>query len=158
MIKIRPLIESDIEKICALPQNVEELYAFFPKASFPLTSAQLASAVAQRSDSHVVFEGDTVLAFANFYRWGARAQCSIGNVIVAPEERGRGIASSLMKRMVSLAYEKYCASEVTVSCFNFNAAGLLLYPKLGFKPYDIEERVGPFGNRVALVHMRHIKP
>lgn len=155
MISIRPLIESDVEKICALPQSIEELYFFSPKTSFPLTPEQLTSAVAQRSDSHVVCEGDEVLAFANFYRWGKCAKCSIGNVIVSSAARGRGIASALMTHMVSLAYEKYSASEVTVSCFNSNVAGLLLYPKLGFKPYDIEERVGPFGNRVALVHLRH---
>jgi ribosomal protein S18 acetylase RimI-like enzyme len=158
VITIRPLINSDIEKICTLPQSVEELYVFFPKASFPLTPEQLTSAIAQRSDSHVVTEGDLVLGFANFYRWGMHGKCSIGNVIVAPETRGLGIASLLMKHMVALAYEKYCASEVTVSCFNFNVAGLLLYPKIGFKPYNIEERVGPIGNRVALLHMRHSKP
>ncbi|PMR77937.1 GNAT family N-acetyltransferase [Billgrantia endophytica] len=158
MIKIRPLVSGDIDKICAMPQSVEELYVFFPKASFPLTAEQLSSAVAQRSDSHVITEGEAVLGFANFYCWGMHERCSIGNVIVASNARGRGIASMLMKHMIELAYEKYCASEVTVSCFNFNVAGLLLYPKLGFKPYDVEERVGPVGNRVALVHMRYCKP
>lgn len=158
MITIRPLVNGDIKEICALPQSMEELYVFFPKASFPLTTDQLSAAVAQRSDSHVVTEGEAVLGFANFYRWGMRERCSIGNVIVASNARGRGVASLLIKHMVALAYEKYCASEVTVSCFNFNVAGLLLYPKLGFKPYGIEERVGPVGNRVTLVHMRHCKP
>lgn len=158
MIKIRPLINTDIEKICAMSQSREELYVFFPKANFPLTTEQLDAAVAARSDSHVVEDDGCVLAFANFYRWSAGGTCSIGNVIVSPETRGRGIASLLMRHMIELAYKKYDASEVTVSCFSFNVAGLLLYPKVGFEPYGIEERLGPNGHRVAAIHMRHRKP
>jgi len=158
MIMVRPLVESDIEKICLLPRSEKELYFFFPKASFPLTPDQLATAIAQRSDSNVVEEHGAVLGFANFYRWGANSPCSIGNVIVSSASRGRGVATLLLKHMVALAYEKYNASEVTLSCFNHNTAGLLLYPKLGFGPFEIEERDGPQGNRVALIHMRHQKP
>jgi hypothetical protein len=32
--------------------------------------------------------------------------------------------------------------------------GLLFYPKLGFKPFAIEERLDKRGNRVALIHLR----
>lgn len=141
-----------------MPRSREELYVFFPKATYPLTTDQLISAVAARNDSHVVDDGGAVLGFANFYRWGTNGTCSIGNVIVSSEARGKGIATLLMQHMIGLAYEKYNASEVTVSCFNFNVAGLLLYPKLGFEPYGIEERLGPNGNRVALIHMRHRQP
>jgi len=40
-----------------------------------------------------------------------------------------------------------------LSCFNENTAGLLLYPKLGFVPFAIEERPAPHGGRSALIHM-----
>jgi RimJ/RimL family protein N-acetyltransferase len=56
--------------------------------------------------------------------------------------------------MIDLAFSKYQAAEVTVSCFNQNIVGLLLYPKLGFQPYAVEERKDKKGNRVALIHMR----
>jgi len=49
---------------------------------------------------------------------------------------------------------RHGASEVNVSCFNTNAAGLLLYTQLGFRPFGVEERLDRRGNRVALVHMR----
>jgi ribosomal protein S18 acetylase RimI-like enzyme len=42
-----------------------------------------------------------------------------------------------------------------ISCFNQNTAGLLLYKKFGFEPFDIEERKDPNGQRTALIHMRH---
>lgn len=157
MLKVRAVTEADIPQICSFAKTADELYFFFPKASFPLTPDQLSSAISQRSDSTVVEEHGKVLGFANFYRWGLQSTCSIGNVVVSPQARNRGVAKLLMAHMVSLAYTKYEASEITVSCFNFNTAGLLLYPKLGFKPYEIEERKDQNGNRVALVYLRHNK-
>lgn len=157
MLKVRAVSEADFSEICSFAESEDELYFFFPKAAFPLTPQQLASAIAQRTDSTVVEENGRVLGFANFYCWGMQSVCSIGNVIVSPHARNRGVARFLMEHMVSLAYSKYSASEVTVSCFNSNVSGLLLYQKLGFQPYEIEERKNQNGSRVALIKMRHAK-
>ncbi|MDH7482967.1 MAG: GNAT family N-acetyltransferase [Armatimonadota bacterium] len=150
----RPVAEKDIRIICGFPQNADELFFFFPKADYPLTSSQLQDAIAQRSDSTVVELDGEVVAFANFYRWEVGGCCSIGNVIVSPEARGKGVGRYLIEQMIGIAHSKYRAAEVTISCFNQNVAGLLLYPKLGFQPYAIEERRDKKGNRVALIHMR----
>lgn len=150
----RPVAGKDIQVICGFPQSEDELFFLFPKAEFPLTPAQLQDAIARRSDSTVVALGGEVVAFANFYRWKTGGSCSIGNVIVSPAARGRGVGRYLVERMSDLAFSKHQAAEVTVSCFNRNVAGLLLYPKLGFQPYAVEERQDKKGNRVALIHMR----
>ncbi|TYP64210.1 GNAT family N-acetyltransferase [Stutzerimonas stutzeri] len=150
----RPATEQDIQTVCGFAQDAQELFFFFPKAQFPLTPRQLSQAVAERADATVVELDGEVVAFANFYRWETEGRCSIGNVVVAPAARGRGAARYLMEQMIALALTKYRAREVTVSCFNQNLAGLLLYPKLGFEPFAVEERVGPAGNRAALIHMR----
>lgn len=150
----RPVTENDIQLICGFPQNEDELFFLFPKAEFPLTPSQLQDAIAQRSDSTVVELDGVVVGFANFYRWEVGGCCSIGNVIVSPAARGRGVGRYLIERMVALAFSKHQAAEVTVSCFNQNVAGLLLYPKLGFKPFAVEERKDRRGNRVALIHLR----
>ena len=150
----RPVDEKDIQIICGFPQSEDELFFLFPKAVFPLSASQLRNAIAQRSDSSVVELGGEVIAFANFYRWESGGCCSIGNVIVSPAARGRGVGRYLIEQMIALAFSKHQASEVTVSCFNQNVAGLLLYPKLGFQPYAVEERQNKKGNRVALIHMR----
>ena len=150
----RPVAEKDIQRICGFPQTEDELYFLFPKATFPLSVSQLQDAIAQRSDSTVVELDGEVVAFANFYRNETGGVCSIGNVIVFPAARGRGVGSFLIKHMANLAFSKHLAAEVTVSCFNQNTAGLLLYPKLGFQPYAIEERENKEGNPVALIHMR----
>lgn len=150
----RPVTEDDIQLICSFPQSEDELFFLFPKATFPLTASQLLAAVGQRTDSTVVELAGEVVAFANFYRWETGGICSIGNVIVSPAVRGRGAGRYLIGRMIDLAFAKHQAAEVTVLCFNRNTSGLLLYPKLGFKPYAIEERKDRSGNRVALIHMR----
>ena len=153
----RPVDEKDIQVICSFPQSEDELFFLFPNAAFPLAPSQLQDAIAQRSDSTVVEFGGEVVAFANFYRWEAGGCCSIGNVIVSPATRGRGVGHYLIEKMIGLAFSKHQAAEVTVSCFNQNVAGLLLYPKLGFQPYAIEERQDKKGNRVALIHMRLLR-
>lgn len=150
----RPVAEKDIQVICGFPKSEDELFFLFPKAAFPLTASQLQDAIAQRSDSTVVeFDGE-IVAFANFYRWEVGGCCSIGNVIVSPTVRGRGVGRYLIEQMIGLAFSRHQAAEVTVSCFNENVAGLLLYPQLGFQPYAVEERKNKKGGRVALIHMR----
>jgi RimJ/RimL family protein N-acetyltransferase len=150
----RPVAEKDIQIICGFPQSENELFFMFPKAAFPLVPPQLQDAMAQRSDSTVVELNGEVVAFANFYRWEAGGCCAIGNVIVSPPARGAGVGRYLIEQMIDLAFSKHRAAEVTVSCFNQNVAGLLLYPKLGFQPYAVEERIDKKGNRIALIHMR----
>lgn len=153
----RPATEQDIARLCTFPQSPDELFFCFPKAHYPLTAEQLRAAMAQRSDSTVVIgdeRGDEVLGFANFYRWEHAGRCSIGNVMVEPGARGQGVARYLIEQMIGIARARHKAREVSISCFNQNVAGLLLYPSLGFEPYAIEERQAPQGQRVALIHMR----
>ncbi|MEN5302990.1 MULTISPECIES: GNAT family N-acetyltransferase [unclassified Pseudomonas] len=150
----RPVQPSDIPAICCFPQGPDELFYMFPKATYPLTPAQLSDAIAQRSGSSVV-EGDgLVLGFANFYKAEHGGICALGNVVVAPAARGQGVARYLVQSMIELAREQFAAREVWVSCFNHNTAGLLLYPQLGFVPFGIEERQAQDGKRVALVQMK----
>lgn len=153
----RPVGESDLEVICGFPQTEAELFFLFPSASFPLRPAQLREAIAQRADATVVEWAGAVVAFANFYQWKTGGSCAIGNVIVSPTARGCGVGRALIEHMVALAFAKHRATEVRVSCFNRNIGGLLLYVKLGFRPYAIEERTDKRGDRVALIHLRRLK-
>jgi RimJ/RimL family protein N-acetyltransferase len=150
----RAVTEADISAICRWPQNDAELYYCFPKASYPLSPEQLADAIAQRAESTIIEIGGEAVAFANFYRWDHGGVCCIGNVIVSPAARRLGAAAFLMTHMCAVAFRTYEASQVRVSCFNQNTAGLLLYSSLGFQPFAIEERRDKNGARVALVHLQ----
>jgi RimJ/RimL family protein N-acetyltransferase len=149
--EVRP---DDVARVCSFPQSAEELYFLFPKATYPLTPEQLRRAIEQRHDSTVVLLDDQVCGFANFYVRELAGACAIGNVIVAPEARARGIGRYLIETMIRKALLQHRAQEVRISCFNGNVAGLLLYAKLGFVPFAVERRVDQQGARVALIHMR----
>lgn len=157
MFQHRPFLKQDIQTICSFPQSEEELFYFCPKAVYPLTTEQLQSAIDQRSDSTVVEKDGTAVGFANFYRWEG-GTCCIGNVVVAPFARGQGVAKFLIETMISLAGRKHSADIVQISCFSQNIAGLLLYKKLGFQPFDIEERKYINGKRAALILMHYQMP
>lgn len=150
----RPVQRDDVPVICSFARSADEAFFFFPKCTFPVTPQQLIDAIAARSDSSVVVEDGEVLAFANFYQWEQGGTCSLGNVLVAPGARGRGVARYLVQQMMDIARNRHQAREMKVSCFNHNTAGLLLYPALGFVPFGIEERKDFSGNRVALVQMK----
>jgi len=153
----RPLEEKDIPVICGFPQSVDELFYMFPKATYPLTPHQLKEAIANCSDSTVIEMDGTVVGFANFSRWEFRGRCSLGNVIISPGARSRGVGRYLIGYMIDIAFDKHEARELTASCFNHNVPGLLFYPKLGFQPYAVDERQDKHGARVALIHLRLAK-
>jgi RimJ/RimL family protein N-acetyltransferase len=153
----REVRSQDVPRICSFPQSAEELYFLFPRATFPLTPEQLGRAIEQRYDSTVVLLGDQVCGFANFYVRVVSGTCAIGNVVVAPEARARGVGRFLIDAMIRKALLEHRAEEVRISCFNGNVAGLLLYAKLGFVPFAVEPRLDPQGSRVALIHMRLAK-
>ncbi|GAB6119016.1 GNAT family N-acetyltransferase [Dysgonomonas termitidis] len=146
---------SDLEKVCQLPQNEEELFFMFPKADYyPLSVEQLEAVVANRSDSTVILLDYEIVGFANFYEVKENNYCSIGNVIVSSHFRNKGIGKYMIETMESIALEKYNIREMYISCFNTNTKGILLYSKLGYTPYDIEERLDKEKQNVALIKMK----
>ncbi|GAP21427.1 GNAT family N-acetyltransferase [Leptolinea tardivitalis] len=148
----RPVTDADLPVICRFPRSEQELFFMFPKAEYPLTIEQLRDSINNRKDSTVVLLDGKTAGFANFYICQPGDTCSIGNVIVSPEARGRGVGSYLVRTMIGLAREKYRVKNVQLSCFNQNVDGLLLYQKLGFKPHFIEERFDKSGGRIAAIH------
>ena len=150
----RPVQEADISLIRQFPQSESELFFMHPKGSYPLTCDQLKKAIRERIDSTVALADNNVAGFANFIICEPREKCVIGNVIVLPQWRRQGVGHYLVETMTLMAFEKHQVQEVHIPCFNQNVPGLLLYPKLGFRPFKIEEWSDKQGNRVALIHMK----
>ncbi|WP_338374817.1 GNAT family N-acetyltransferase [Dysgonomonas capnocytophagoides] len=144
----------DWEKVCKLPQNEEELFFMFPKADYPLSVEQLQTVVENRSDSTVILLDNKIVGFANFYEVKENNYCSIGNVIVSSNFRNKGIGKYLIETMESIALEKYNVREIHISCFNINTKGILLYSKLSYLPYEIEERLDKEKHKIALIKMK----
>ncbi|KPY75294.1 GNAT family acetyltransferase [Pseudomonas syringae pv. syringae] len=150
----RPLEEKDVPLICELPQNADELFYMFPRATYPLTASQLSQALETRHDSTVIEMDGEVVGFANFSQCNFRGRCSLGNVIIAPKARSRGVGRFMITTMMGIAFDKHEATEMVASCYNHNVPGLLFYPRMGFRPFHIEEKRDKRGERVALIHLR----
>ncbi|MFV0469363.1 MAG: GNAT family N-acetyltransferase, partial [Dysgonomonas sp.] len=131
------------------------LFFMFPKADYyPLSVEQLEAVVANRSDSTVILLDNEIVGFANFYEVKENNYCSIGTVIVSSHFRNKGIGKYLVETMESIALEKYNVREIHISCFNTNTKGILLYSRLGYLPYEVEERLDKEERKVALIKMK----
>jgi ribosomal protein S18 acetylase RimI-like enzyme len=149
----RPATAADLDTVVGFPQNVDELFFCYPRATWPLNVDQLAAAIAERRESTVVELDGRIAGFANFYQWQHGEFCALGNLMVAPWARSQGVAQYLVEVMENLARERYKAPLMKVSCFNANAGGLLLYTRLGYRTIGIVERRAPDGGRVAIVQL-----
>ena len=152
----RNLIPNDVETICKLPLNEQELFFMCPKADYPLTIEQLGEIIKDRLEPTVVLFDNEIVGFANFYEIKEKQYCAIGNVIVNSHFRNRGIGTFLITVMENIGRQKYSVSEIHLSCFNENTNGLLLYTQLGYNPYEIEKRIKKNNNPSALIKMRKI--
>ncbi len=146
----------DLPLICPFPQNAVELYYMYPRATFPLTYEQLKSNFDIRSNCTVFLSAETVVAFANIYDVEPGKQCFLGNVIINPLFRGKGVSDYLLDTMAEIAVQKHQAKELHLTCFNTNTPGLLLYLRNGFTPYAMEKRLDFEGKALLAVHMKKI--
>ncbi|UTW09382.1 GNAT family N-acetyltransferase [Pseudomonas benzenivorans] len=154
----RAACEADLATVVEFPRSAQELFFSYPRASWPLTVAQLAAAMAERNNSTVALLDGRVAGFANFYQTQANELCALGNLMIAPWARGQGVAHYLIAEMERQAREDFNATLMRASCHNDNAAGLLLYARLGYRARDIVERRDFQGRRVALVQMEKALP
>jgi ribosomal protein S18 acetylase RimI-like enzyme len=136
----RPATDADLDQVVRFVRNADELFFAFPRAHWPLTREQLAAACAERQGSTLALLDGQPAGFANFYQSVPGEYCALGNLMIAPWACSRGVASYLVGVMEQLALRDFAARELKVSCFNDNAAGLLLYGRLGYRLTGLEQR------------------
>lgn len=151
----RSLTADDAEIICHFVCSSEELFYLAPTAYYPWTADQLLISCAERAENTVFCMDEQIIGFANFYHCGEDKQAFIGNVIVAPAFRSMGMGKMIIKHMLKVGFDTCQFDEIHVSCFSSNTPGLLLYKKLGFIPYGIEQRTNQLNKPVALLNFKH---
>lgn len=150
----RPLRPEDAARIAAFPQSPEELFHLFPKGSWPFTAEQVLEAAACRRDPTVAELEGGVVGYANFAVFEPGSHCAIGNVVVAPHARRRGVARFLVGALVERALGQYGMPEIRIGAHAANPAALLLYAAMGFVPYEIQAVPDWRGVTVPLVFLR----
>ena len=158
-ISFRAAEKADLSELLNFPLTQQELFYFFPSASFPLTLKQLEKQLSERHDSTVMIELDSshkkiMIGFANFYNVENRNIAFIGNVIIKPEKRGQGFGKKLVQTMIHSGFEQLNLNEVHLSCYKDNTAALLFYKNLGFRAYATEVRKNFNDQAIELIHLR----
>ena len=155
----RPAVPADYEAICKLVPNAHELYLVYPRGTYPFTVEQVKHLSETRKELTVAIgDARTVVGFANLYDFKYGDKAFIGNVVIQKSSRGKGLGKQIIHHMINAAFSKYGLGEVHISVFSDNITALLLYSKLGFQPYSIEERQNYQAKRVALIHMKLDRP
>lgn len=154
--KFIPVTKDHYDKIIGLINSPEELYLVYPNGRYPLDYQQLDYLSENRTELTVCISNNELIAFANLYKVTKNESAFIGNVVVSNNHRGKGIGKAITNYMAELCRKKYKAIP-KLSVFAFNTRALLLYTKLGFTPYEIEQRKNLNGELVALIHMQNIQ-
>lgn len=85
----------------------------------------------------VVKSGTRIVGYACL--WHIYEQMEIANIAVSPEFRGKGVGSTMMKRVLEVAKEKGCRS-IILSVRKSNSAAISLYRRFGFVELERKKR------------------
>jgi ribosomal protein S18 acetylase RimI-like enzyme len=149
----RPFQEADAPTICSFPCSPDELFYMMPEAAYSLTPSHLTAMAGQCHDPTVGLLDNRVAGYICFLEVHARKFCAIGNLVVHPEFRHKGIGAYLVGIMVQKAFDHYAVRFVRASCLSHNKPAYSLYHKLGFRPADMGQRLGLDGDPVLVIHM-----
>jgi len=151
-IGFRRALKSDYPAICALVGSRDELSLVQPGAKYPWTVKQLARLTDLRRDLMVAELAGRVVAFADLYGVEPQQHAYIGNLVVAPLIRGRGVGRRLIAVMLEIIYQELGVPEARISVFASNRAAYRLYQSLGFSEYEREEKPRN-GQHDTMIHM-----
>lgn len=150
----RNIEKTDFSEVCKLPQTEEELFFMFPKANFPLTQEQLVENLKTRFNPTVFLDDNVIIGFANFYEMKENESCWIGNLILQADYRRKGIGRLIVQTMEEQAKLNYNMREINIACFNNNLSALRMYHRLGYTPFEMEERSGRNDTCHVLIKMK----
>lgn len=153
MLGYRDVTHEDFTTIAAFPQNQEELFYMFPKGIYPITADELEEVASSRFSPTVITYDGEVAGYCNLYDVNVGQDCWLGNVIVHPEFRRKGIGVFLIETMKNRALMEHKAKELKLICHNTNTRALLFYYKLGFRPFDMKVMEDYKNNTIAGIKM-----
>lgn len=153
-VRFRPIVEDDFQTLCDLISSEEELFLVYAQGKHPLTVPQVRELVDIRMEPTVMEHADRVVGFANFYGYKEGKSVVIGNVVVDPSLRGKGLGRRLVSHMVDLAFDRYDLPSVRIHVYNRNLGALLLYGAMDFKPYAMKVKTDYAGDPAMMFTLR----
>lgn len=144
----------DYDAISRLITSPHELFRVYPAGRFPFSREQVNQLALIRMELSVATVANKVVAFGNLYGYEPNRHIFIGNLIIDRVYRDNGIGQGMVQYLLKQVFYKYRLMEARISVFSDNVPALLLYSKLGFEPYQLEQRKNFSKQRVVLLHMK----
>jgi len=137
-VSLRPLTRADCGRIVDWIASEDDLYQWSGPADFawPLTVDQLQADLARpgvgrmlmaATDADGALAGHVKLQIVAHHRIG-----HVGRVLVAPDRRGRGTGSALMRAVVALGFDELQLHRLQLGVYTFNHAAIACYRGVGF--------------------------
>lgn len=149
----RPVQEDDFQIIAQFPLNTSELFFIYPKWNYPVAPSDILEVANQREHATVITCNNEVVGYCNLYNVEKGNHCWLGNVIIAPDYRGKGAGTYLLETMMKKAREDIGVKQLKLMCHNINTRALLFYNKIGFKPFDLQELPDKNGAKLVLIKL-----
>lgn len=136
---LRPFEQDDFPFIFRSIATADELLQWAgPGFDWPLNERQLrnyrdkAINDPERFRQLTAVDGDRVVGHVELMLEKNHDLAYIGRVLVAPDERGRGLGTALMHEVVRLAFDELGLHRISLNVFDFNAPAIRCYERVGF--------------------------
>jgi phosphinothricin acetyltransferase len=149
--RVRPAVEADAAAICEIyNQGIEDRLATLETEL--RTSEERRRWLESRGPRHPVIvaeNGDRIVAWGSLNPYNPREayrHVADFSIYVERAHRGRGVGKVVLTRLIELA-RQLGYHKLVLSAFPFNAAGMALYERLGFRTVGIYKEQGLLDGR-----------
>ena len=149
--RVRPAVEADATAICEIyNQGIEDRLATLEtERRTPEERRQWLKSRGPRHPVIVAEDGGRVLAWGSLNPFNPREAyryVADFSIYVERGQRGRGVGRVVLARLIELARE-HGFHKMVLSAFPFNAAGMALYERLGFRTVGVYKEQGMLDGR-----------
>jgi RimJ/RimL family protein N-acetyltransferase len=154
-IVISPLTKDDFQTLIEWAEDEKILLQWAgPYLKYPLTNAQLAEYLAparHKNPVRYVFraldEADMMVGMAELNVVDrANETATLCRIFVDKNRRGRGLADSIIKQVISYGFDILKLNRIDLKVFTYNSAAIKCYERLGFVREGLMRKVCKFNN------------
>lgn len=142
MLRLVTLTNGHIDALMRWFPDAAAVAVWSPSTSFPFTDRVrfiLESKLDEIPSWMLVDDAGTPLAFGQYYaRHGC---CHLGRLVVAPERRGEGLGSELIRQLMARGTAELGARRCSLFVLDYNTAARKLYARLGFTETAYPEKM-----------------
>jgi L-amino acid N-acyltransferase YncA len=149
--RVRPAVEADAPAVCEIYNHgiEDRLATLETELRTPQERARWLGGRGPRHPVVVAEDGDRVVGWGSLNPFSPRdayRHVADFSIYVARSHRGKGVGKVLLARLVEVARE-HGYHKMVLSAFPFNAAGMALYEKLGFRTVGTYKEQGLLDGR-----------